>query len=394
MPFAWRPGMTAGRALAVADPVALDVYGCTPDSKGNAVYCLRRLPDAMQTDPNLVLSDLIVGKVDDAPNPPLARLETVIAVNGADSVDFPFFRVGFPVPGSGTIAWSARATGSGPEVLKMQTLGNDASRATVASGVHGWRASPDGARWYWLSPFDAVTGAGTLQSAPYPGGASPVAMAPNTLQYDFPTSTSLLVVDSAKNLLAFADPAGAPTVSTSLDTGVIAVLALSATGPLAYVKNASTTAAGTFADLFVKNPDGTGACTLTSALDAYPFDLIFTPTAGSLAWMQRTSTGYAAQYTRLSDCATMNVGSGVRWVEPLGHHGVLYMDGYVAATRTANMQFRYLVAGDAISGDPATRVSGQVRTFTSTWYGGADIVIYTVNGGSSDDGVYVRAFGP
>src|SRR5262245_61060022 len=33
-PFGWRPGMTAGRALAVADPLTADVLACTPDFKG------------------------------------------------------------------------------------------------------------------------------------------------------------------------------------------------------------------------------------------------------------------------------------------------------------------------------------------------------------------------
>src|SRR5262249_35089092 len=42
-PFAWRPGMTAGRALAVADPTIMDVGFCGPDVKGTAVMCLRVL---------------------------------------------------------------------------------------------------------------------------------------------------------------------------------------------------------------------------------------------------------------------------------------------------------------------------------------------------------------
>ena len=68
-PFGWRPGMTAGRALATADPMTLDVVLCTPSSKGTAVYCLRILPTAMQTDPTLTLTDLLVGKLDGAANP-------------------------------------------------------------------------------------------------------------------------------------------------------------------------------------------------------------------------------------------------------------------------------------------------------------------------------------
>ena len=58
------------------------------------------------------------------------------------------------------------------------------------------------------------------------------------------------------------------------------------------------------------------------------------------------------------------------------------------------MRFRAL-AGGAVSGNPATRVSGDVGGFTVVSSAGVDAVIYTVeNAGSIDDGVYVRAFGP
>jgi hypothetical protein len=393
-PFGWRPGMTAGRALATADPNLLDVVLCTPSPKGTAVYCLRLLPPAMQTDPTLTLTDLLVGKLDGAANPPLARVETVIAGNDAD-VRFPHFQVGFPVPGSETIAWSARATAAGPEILKMQTIGNDASRVTVATNVNSWSASPDGARWYWLSAVNETSGAGALQSAPYPAGTSPVAIAPSVSQYDFPTPTSLLVVatDTAKSLLVFADPVGAPTTSTSVDTGVTGLAALSPQGHVGYYKMTSSSASGTlFTDLFIKKTDGTGACTITSATDTFAF-AIFTPSAGGLVWIQRGATALQAQFTKLSDCSRMSVGSGVDWTEPIGEHAILFRDGVSSITQTGALKFRTL-AGGAISADPAAQISAQVRTWMVLPAGGADVVVYTVNGGGNDDGVYVRAFGP
>src|SRR5262252_8441450 len=62
-PYAWRPGMTAGRALAVADPTTMDVQFCTPSRKGTAVYCFRPLPAAMQTNANIFQVDLLAGPV-------------------------------------------------------------------------------------------------------------------------------------------------------------------------------------------------------------------------------------------------------------------------------------------------------------------------------------------
>src|SRR5262252_4075473 len=220
-PYAWRPGMTAGRALAVADPTTMDVQFCTPSRKGTAVYCFRPLPAAMQTNANIFQVDLLAGHVDDAATPPLARVETMIASSSSDGTVVSHFEVEFPVPGTDVIAWSARGTQTGPEILKMQTLGNDASRVTVASGVNTWRVSPDGARWYWLNAVSETTGAGTLQSAPYPAGTTPGTVLANTVQYDFPTPSSLVALDTGKTLRAIADPVGAPTTSLSLDTAVI-----------------------------------------------------------------------------------------------------------------------------------------------------------------------------
>ena len=39
-------------------------------------------------------------------------------------------------------------------------------------------------------------------------------------------------------------------------------------------------------------------------------------------------------------------------------------------------------------------LSRQVGSLAVAGSGGVDTVIYTVNGGGSDDGVYVRGFGP
>ena len=112
----------------------------------------------------------------------------------------------------------------------MQTLGNDASRATVASGVNGWQVSPDGARWYWMSELNETTGAGALQSAPFPAGTSPVTHRGQHLAVRIPVAELAAGHGHAKKLTFFADPAGAPTTSQSLDTGVVSFLAFDGKG--------------------------------------------------------------------------------------------------------------------------------------------------------------------
>jgi len=392
-PFGWRPGMTAGRMLAVADPTTKNVVECIPDIKGTGITCQRDLPDAMQTDPQVFLTDVLAGRIDDAANPPLVRLETAILSSSGD-MNVNHFQVGFPVPGGNTVAWSARAVKGGPEVLKAQTLGDDASRVTVASNVNSWRASPDGARWYWRSMVSESTRAGALQSAPFPSGTGPTMLAANTLAFDFPTPTSLVVVDTAKQLLGFADLAGAPTASQTLDTAVIGMVTLSAQGHVAYAKTVVAAGQTRFIDLFVKKTDGTGACVVTAATDAYLSAIGFTSGATGVAWIQDTPTAFPARFTRLSDCTKMDVATDVVWTEPVGDRGVMYLDSVSNANGTVAMWFRPLATGGAVSGDPATLVSGGVGTYKVVPRTGLDTLVYTVNAGGNEDGVYVKSFAP
>ena len=171
-----------------------------PSLKGTAVVCLRDLPTAMQTDPPTSSSATSSpGRSTMRPTPPLARVETVISANAPTGTSRAS-RSASRSPAA-KLAWSARATAAGPEILKVQTLGNDASRVTVASDVNSWRVSPDGTRWYWLSAGQRDHGGGGAAVGAVSGRRRARSRSPPTpCQYDFPTPTSLLaVVDTAKS---------------------------------------------------------------------------------------------------------------------------------------------------------------------------------------------------
>jgi hypothetical protein len=391
-PFGWRPGMTAGRALAVAD-ANTDLNLCTPGTKGNTIWCLRDLAAAMQTDPTLILSDLLAGHLDATADPPLAKIETLISVSAADM--FSHFEVDFP-GGGDTIAWSARSVASGPEVLKMQTLGNDASRVTVASGVNSWLAQPDGSRWYWLSNVSETNGVGALQSAPFPAGTSPIMVAGNVAQFGFPNPTSLLVVDSAKVMTSFTPPITAAVTGAAFDTGVLGFIQVSAQGHAAYVKMAKSNSAGSLTgiDLYVKKAGDATACTLTATTDAYPFNFSFTPSGVGATWIQKTLTSGNAQFTRFSDCNKMLVGNNVVFSRSLGNRGILFLDTVDNTTGTAVARLRTLGSDGALTADAPSAVSGGVGSLIALASGTTDILVYTVNNGGNEDGVYVRGFGP
>jgi hypothetical protein len=392
-PFGWRPGMAAGKALAVLG-ASTDAI-CRPAASGSAFYCMVYLPQALQTEPNAVLVDLTAGHLESAATPPLARIESLVAVSGLD-VNVTHLQIGFPIPGGERIAWSARATATGPEILKMQTLGDDASRVTIATGVNRWDVSPDGARWYWLTGMDEISGlGGTMHSAPFPAGTSPVTIATNPFQYDFPTPSTMVLLDSGRAMTLFADPVGAPAAGQLLDSPVDAFLAFDGKGHIAYIKTITGSAdAIVGSDLFVTKSDGTETCTLTASTDANPTSFIFTASSGGAVWMRKTLTSTTLHYTRLSDCLRMTVGANVVSTRVLGDRGILFVDDFDPTPRTGTLKFRGLGADRALALAPAITISRQVKALAVTASGGADAVIYTVRGAGSDDGVYVRGFGP
>jgi hypothetical protein len=179
-----------------------------------------------------------------------------------------------------------------------------------------------------------------------------------------------------------------------LDSGVYRGLTMGEHGFVAYAKGAMTLDAMQFSDLYAKKVDGTGACTLTATIDAFTSGVRFTPSSSGATWIQRVVTGFRGRYTRLADCMTMDVAPGVARIEPFGGRGVLYLDDYSAGARIGSLRFRALTAGGAVSGDPATTISGEVGSFAAVSTGGTDTVIYAVENAGKDDGIYVRAFGP
>jgi hypothetical protein len=387
-PFAWRPGLTEARSLYTRTQSTGDLLLCIPASRGTAVLCLRDLP--LQASPMMYIqSEVLAGRVDGTTTPLLQPVENVISVNINDP-QYDRFSYGFPVPGTPRIAWSSRATPTGPEILKTQEIGNDATRVTVASDVHYWQVAPDGSRWYWMSGVADATLAGTLQSAPFPGGAGPTTILADTLEFGFATPTRLVTVNTAGALSVIPDPVAAPGTSTSLDTGVLGMLRLSSQGHVAYYKNYLDSLQVT--DLYVKKSDGTGACTI-SATNNVDYRLAqFSPDAGGLLWGQ-IATGEHGMYTRTADCSVTTVANNIALLGAVGNRAVLFGDMFNATEVTYALQFRDVLAGNTL-GAGSTLLAGSVGSQDVAGPGPGPL-IYTVNAPIASAGsVFVRAFSP
>ena len=401
-PYVWRPGMPFAKRLIIANPTTGDVLGCQASSKGTTVVCLRDLPPAMQTNANVIFSDILVGRADGTGNPLLTRLETAIVVNAADT-DYEHFSYGFPAPGSGHEEWSSRATPTGPEILKVKQVDSAAVPATVASDVHDWDTSPDGSRWYWLTEFNGTSFAGTLQSAPFPGGASPATVLADTVQYAFPSAgQSLVTLTGAGALSGIVDPVAAPATQISIDTAVGGFLRLSRQGHVAYLKmfdnRGDTNPNNDVTDLHIRKWDASSAaCVAAPTASVFYPAVAFTSDSTAGLFPQLSANMFQGLYTRLSDCSNTIVAANISGLASIGDRAVLFMDTFSDTTGNSTLRYRNVTASSLAAGTAIT-VSADVGSFDTS--GPAPgVLIYTVNAGNAgspgpNDGVFVRFFGP
>jgi hypothetical protein len=383
--YAWRPGMTRGRLLAMPG-AGQNVVLCTPTTRGTAVMCLV-LP-ATQPEPDVSHADLLIGKADGANEPLLSLADTVITSTAAD-IGGPRFSFGFPPGADDYVAWTSRAGATGPETLKLQKAGDPASKVTVASDAHAWHVSPDGARWFWLSAVDR-TGVGTLHTAPFPSGANPTPVRVDVLEYGIlpADGQTVVAVTILGALVAIAQPAAA-TTELVLDTQVRTLLSFSAAGHVAYAKRRVGASSG---DLFVKKADGTEPCAVEPT-SRVPFSSVsFVPNSGAIMWARSKPGGFDGHYTRLRDCATTPIASDVVVLASIGHERALFMDTFDDTTRAGSLRTLTVGNGNTLQAGPPTLVADNADSYTISGPAPGTL-LYTINTGGDSDGVYVRWFG-
>jgi hypothetical protein len=383
VPHVWRPGMTSGRRLATV-PAGADAVWCTPAPQGTAVLCVLLL--ANQPDPTIELADLLIGRADAANEPLLSVAETLI-VSSVNDVGFrPRFGFGFP-PGPGDhVGWTSAEGVNGSATLKLQQAGDGASKLTVASDVYDWTMSVEAGRWFWLATV-TPTGTPTLRTAPFPNGANPTDVRSGVYDFglasdDGQTVVALVVGDK---LVAIADPINAPGTERVLDTGVRALLSFGAAGHVAYAKQ---NLGFNSADLYVEKADGTERCAVEPTMPVPLRTVAFTPDGRAIVWARASDDGFDARYTRLRDCNTMPIATDISLIVPIGNERVLFVDAFDAATVTGTLHTRR-VLGNTLTAEPATAIADHVDSYAIA---GSDTVLYTVNTGGPDDGLYVRRF--
>jgi len=392
--FAWRPGWTKPHPLTAKMGLA-----CNGHASTRAAVCLEN----PVVDPTMTFYqsvELHAGMLDDQATP-LPLVDTIILRTKADAAGVKKWGARL-TPDGLSVAWSTRATETGTEDLKVKTLGDATAPVTVAADVDQWTISADSKKWFWLKTYnyDGTGNApsGTLQSATYPSGASPVTIATAVADYDQAGPTGVLyranVAQGVGNLTLAADR-DAPATVSMVDKGVIFVFKVSKDGKnAAYTKNVQfLDIAQTIPifDLFV----GTGAAA-PCALAASPLGLLppdFFAGGSMVAWGRFNSTTQEVEgiTTTLAGCTNRKFAADVFGWTAIGDEGLVYLDTLNPNQNVSEATLRYgKVQGGALP-VPGTVIQERAGLSYATLLPALPAVIYIITTNTSADGLYINA---
>ncbi|MDB4982231.1 MAG: hypothetical protein JWM82_2983, partial [Myxococcales bacterium] len=400
--FAWRPGWTVARKLTSQTGAA-----CVGNKVSTTVLCAQNAQvDATQTKATV---EIHAGPVTDANGGALPLLDTFIYATTADAQsDLP--RYSFAIsPDGGFIAWSGRYEVGGLETLKVQKVGDAASRLTVATGISSWGISPDLTKWFWLKSFNyngTGTASGSLESAPFPAGTPATPLASNVGDYVWAFSSKWLLFRSnlspdvggnGVGTLSFMADHDVPGALAVLDTKVLNVLDVTADGTKVMYSKTQDLLGGTFQvfDLYLAKPDGSPPCTLAST------PLVFaSPTrprfldSGRLAVLGRlnavTSEGEGLA-VNVGACTTTKFAHEIYSWWPVGDEGVVVADDLAAVNGKGEVSLRYALATNATLPATATSIRPHVGTDVAVLLPALPAVMYTIGGTTDAAGLYIDA---
>jgi hypothetical protein len=303
-------------------------------------------------------------------------------------------------PDGHAIAWSTRSTDTGTEDLQFKSLDDGSQASMVATDVSAWSISSDSKKYFWLKGFNySSTGApsGTLQTANYPDGSSPVTIAPGVGDFTQAGGGILYrsqVTGDVGTLLLVPDRTMPATVKM-LDSGVAFVFGATTDGKVAtYTKNVGTdtrTGATVF-DVYAGNSAGTMACTLTATTTAV-LPPTFLAAGGLMAWARLNPLTHVLEgmQTTLPGCATSKFADDLSDLAPIGDEGLVYLDTVDPDPNIFEATLRY---GKIANGTlPATGTVIQARAGLqfSALLPSLASVVYTMTTNTSVDGLYINS---
>jgi hypothetical protein len=106
----------------------------------------------------------------------------------------------------------------------------------------------------------------------------------------------------------------------------------------------------------------------------------------------KTDGAFDGHYTRLRDCNTVLIAPDVVVLASIGHELVVFMDTFDDVTGVGSLRSLGVGNGNTLRADTPTLIADKVGSYTIT-APTPGTLLYTVNAGGDNDGVYVRGFG-
>jgi hypothetical protein len=386
--YAWRPGWTQPRKLTSAAGVI-----CGGHPTAAAAYCFGNRDDKVADQ---VSYDLTAGKLIDADGSILPKVETMLLATKDDPMGVRKFQA-FLSPDGDYIAWSARPTATGLETLKVQKVGDDSTRKTVAEDISRWQISNDSKKWYWLKAFNHDTkgnSSGTLEMAAFPDGTGPTALVPNVGDYDTAGPKGIIyrsgfaVGKADLKLLDDRDDVAGTT--KTLDTGVIAVWSRSRDGrTVLYSKQISGVLDQLF-DMYISTPTSADPCLLVGSAVAAPVGA-FSEMGQTAVWAryEEVSDSFHGYYTNVSTCRSAKFATNILSWAAIADEGYIYLDDSTDGVE-ATIRFNQVTNGTFPA--KGTVVQTRAATVFGPLLPALPAVIYTVNlpDDSSKNGIYIN----
>lgn len=376
----WRPGWASGRELVSGSPSA-----CEGQGDLEVAVCLRNVDEADGTWEEITAGP--VGTAQDGPLPVLDKvlIQSAMTPQGI-AVDT---QVGFS-PDGAYFGWSVGDPTTGLQTLKVQKLGDATTRLTVASDVYSWRISSDGAAWLWLSSYSdsEIMPAGTLVTAPFPGGANVSTLAMAVAEFDLVGDKGMLyradVADQVGELRFMPDRA-TPGSSSLVDQGVRFIVARSADATTIVYSKVST---GVGSDLFGWSAALSAPCTLTEIPAAARSALLMAGNA-AVVWAQTDvrSQVLSGAVTSLASCTTTAFGNGLISWASLGDDRLLLVDAAPLGETAGTLRVARVGAGGLVGQAVALQRDVEVAIAPIA----PNAVLYTLANGAASDGLYLYA---
>lgn len=386
---AWRPGWTSARPITTNTGI---VCGAHPTAA--VAYCFGNQDTSVA---NQVSYDLLAGPLNDSEESILPKIQSMIYQTAQDLRGGTRFQA-FLSPDGQYIGWSARDTAMGPEILKVQKVGDVTTRKVVAEDISRWVISPDGQKWYWLKKFNYDANgndSGTLEMAPFPDGVGPVTLLTGVGELEN-SGPKGIIYRAAFNkgvadLKFIGDRDNVAGTTKTLDSGVIAVWALSGDSKAVMYSKMFAGQLEQLFDLHITTTTASAPCVLVGSPQA-PNVGAFSATGQTAVWarFEELSSSFHGHFTNVATCASTRYATNVLDWTAIGDEGYIYLDdatedGFEGTLRFSQVSNGTLPAkGTVLQMRAATVIGSLLPTLPA--------VIYTVTlpDQTANNGIYIN----